>query len=318
MSRDNSGDAIAPGVFRISNGFVNCYLIGEAKGQGWAIVDTGMPGMFRAIRDAAFALFGASSRPTAIYLTHGHSDHAGTAAALAAYYDVPIYSHRMELPFLDGRSDYPPGDPVVGGPMGMAARLFPTANAGRDLRPFVAGLPEASAPLPGLDGWEIVETPGHTPGQVSFFRRSDRVLLAGDVLCTFTTDTIGGLLSANSDPHIARPPAPFTSDWLAARRSLERVADLRPLVIAPGHGKPMYGEAAADELRMFADDFSIPHRGRYVTEPAITDTEGIVSLPRTPKDVLPAFALTAAISLAALGVATTLSRREKSQRIARI
>ncbi len=40
------------------------------------------------------------------------------------------------------------------------------------------------AELPGLPDWEAVPTPGHTPGHVAFFRRSDRVLITGDALVT--------------------------------------------------------------------------------------------------------------------------------------
>ena len=69
--------------------------------------------------------FGHDSRPEAIFLTHGHFDHAGNASALSDLWGVPIYAHPMELPYLTGRSDYPPPDPTVGGAIAMMSRVLP-------------------------------------------------------------------------------------------------------------------------------------------------------------------------------------------------
>ena len=55
-------------------------------------------------------------RIRAIILTHGHWEHSGAARKLAAAWDIPIYAHRLELPFLDGRERYyPPADPTEAG-----------------------------------------------------------------------------------------------------------------------------------------------------------------------------------------------------------
>ena len=56
---------------------------------------------------------GAGAPPEAIVLTHGHFDHAGSALQLAEYWDVPIYAHRLEMPYLTGKADYPPPDPTI-------------------------------------------------------------------------------------------------------------------------------------------------------------------------------------------------------------
>ncbi len=119
-----------PGVAWTYTSFVNAYFIGEPGGP-WALVDTGLPGFGAKIRAAAAARFGRDSRPQAIFLTHGHFDHAGNALALADHWDVPIYAHRLELPYLTGRSDYPPPDPTVGGAIAMLSRVLP--HGARDL-----------------------------------------------------------------------------------------------------------------------------------------------------------------------------------------
>src|SRR5687767_8349734 len=83
--------------------FVNAYFVGTP--QRWVLADTGLPFSAGRIRQFANTLFGAGARPQSIVLTHGHFDHAGSAMELAGQWDVPIYAHRLELPYLTGLSD---------------------------------------------------------------------------------------------------------------------------------------------------------------------------------------------------------------------
>src|SRR3954453_7823432 len=103
---------IAPDLGWLPISFVNIYFLGRAGGP-WVLVDAGLPGRANQIFEAAEARFGAGARPEAIVLTHGHFDHAGSVAALAKKWDVPIYAHRLELPYLTKRSAYPPPDPTL-------------------------------------------------------------------------------------------------------------------------------------------------------------------------------------------------------------
>src|SRR6185369_915623 len=118
---------IAPDVGWQPISFVNAYLVGHSGGP-WALIDSGLPGRAGEIFDAAEARFGTGSRPEAIYVTHGHFDHAGSAAELADRWDVPIYAHRLELPYLRGRAVYPPSDPMIGGMLALLSRVFPAAE----------------------------------------------------------------------------------------------------------------------------------------------------------------------------------------------
>jgi len=286
-------ERIAPDVGWQPISFVNAYFIGHSGGP-WALIDSGLPGRADQVFEAAEARFGAGSRPEAIYLTHGHFDHAGSAAKLADRWEVPVYAHRMELPYLTGRSDYPPPDPTIGGAIAFLSRFMPFRA--RDLGERVSELPEGE--LPGLSDWEWIATPGHSPGHISFFRSSDRVLLAGDAFASMDMDSWSGLMTGKKE--LARAGAPFNMDWEATRASVRKLAELRPNVVGCGHGIPMRDAALPERLERFAERFQAPRRGRYAHRPAKVDEGGIVRLPPAPFDPVP---LATAGALLAAGIA---------------
>jgi glyoxylase-like metal-dependent hydrolase (beta-lactamase superfamily II) len=285
---------IAPDVGWLPVSFVNVYFVGR-PGSPWILVDAGLPGRARQILEAAEARFGADVPPEAILLTHGHWDHAGSALALAEIWDVPIYSHRLEKPYLTGLSDYPPPDPTVGGAMAFLSRFMPSGsrNFGERIRELQTN------EVPGAAGWEWLATPGHSPGHISLFRSSDRVLLAGDAFATMNMDSWTGLISGQRT--LARAGAPFNSDWDATRLSVRELAKLRPNVVGCGHGIPRCDAELPAHLERFAERFRAPRTGRYVRRPARTDERGVVSLPPAPFDPIP-FATAGALILAGIAL----------------
>ncbi len=155
-------EPVAQGVARLGVVFVNVFALGEPGGP-WVLVDAGLPGSAGYIRRAVADRFGTGARPEGILLTHGHFDHVGAAQDLADGWDVPLYAHPLETPYLTGRSDYPPRDPTMGGAMAQMSRLMP--DHGYDFGGRVQTLP-ADGGVPGLPNWRWLHTPGHTPGHV--------------------------------------------------------------------------------------------------------------------------------------------------------
>ena len=246
---------------------VNVVLVGrqDAGDRGWVLIDAGVIGSKAAIKHAAEERFGKAARPAAIVMTHGHFDHVGALESLAEEWDVPVWAHPLERPYLDGSAAYPPGDPKVGGGlMALLSPLYPTApvNVGARLQ----DLPEDGS-VPPMPGWRWIHTPGHSPGHISLLRGTD--LIAGDAFVTTAQESAYAV--AVQDPELHGPPKYFTPDWTAARISVETLAALDPDLVITGHGQAMHGPALREALHYLAAHFNevaVPKHGIYVENPA--------------------------------------------------
>lgn len=271
---------IAPGLALLQLSLVNVYFVGMpgAADRNWVLVDAALSFSAPWIRKAAAERFGPESRPAAIILTHGHFDHVGALKDLADDWDVPIYAHPLEMPYITGRSSYPPADPAVGGgAMAFLSRLYPRGPINVSDR--VRELPRDGS-VPYMPGWRWIPTPGHSPGHVSFFRDADRALIAGDAFVTMKQESLFGVLTR--DRQVRRPPAYYTVDWHQSFVSVERLARLEPEVAATGHGIPMFGPEMRRQLWNLVQSWehnAVPSYGRYVRRPAVMDQNGVVSVP---------------------------------------
>ena len=258
------GHEVRPDIYSYTIQVVNVCMIGETQSPtGWVLVDAGMPKSADNIIKEAENRFGQNARPTGIILTHGHFDHVGAIIELVEHWDVPVYAHELEIPYLTGEKSYPDADPTVEG--GLLAKISPyfpkePINLGQHVKPLPS---DCSVPL--LKDWQWVHTPGHSPGHVSFFRESDGALIAGDAFVTVKQESLFKVLVQEQE--ISGPPRYFTTDWKQARYSVKKLMDLQPTVAITGHGLPIEGQDLADNLSTLVNNFdqiAIPKHGRYV------------------------------------------------------
>ena len=261
---------------------VNVVFVGprEAPDRDWVLVDAGLPDSAAEIMAAASHRFGVLSRPAAIIMTHGHFDHVGALAELATRWDVPVYAHPLEHPYLDGRAAYPPPDPHVGGGlMSLVSRLYPREPV--DVGVHLQALPTDGS-LPGMPGWRWIHTPGHSVGHISLWRETDRTLLSADAVITTAQESAYAVALARTELH--GPPMYFTQDWPSARRSVERLAALDPEILLSGHGLAVRGQAVRNALHRLAREFdqvAHPAGSHYQLHPARAEDGTAYAPPET-------------------------------------
>lgn len=269
---------VAPGVWGLKDLLVNVYMIHNPIDNNWILVDAGLKTSAPKIRRMAEHLFWPDTRPSAIILTHAHFDHVGSLNTLAEEWEVPVYAHAMEKPYLTGVSSYPPPDPSVGGGL-LSAISWAYPKGPIDIHSRLEILP-ADGSVPGMPEWKFIHTPGHAPGHISLFRQRDRVLLAGDAFVTTKQESAVSVILQSKE--LSGPPKYFTYNWGSAARSVRILANLNPDIVATGHGKPMKGEEMRTSLHNLADHFeelAVPTSGRYVGDPALVNEDGVQYVP---------------------------------------
>jgi glyoxylase-like metal-dependent hydrolase (beta-lactamase superfamily II) len=151
--------------------------------DGAVLLDTGFPGDGRKIRRRLASLGLGAQDVRAILLTHGHIDHAGSAAELKTWCGAPIYAHPLEQPHLDGVFPYRGAARVTG-------VLEAVARAVTRYHPVTLDVPIGEGDvLPFWGGLRVVHLPGHTVGHCGFYSAKHDLLFSGDLWVRFMMRT---------------------------------------------------------------------------------------------------------------------------------
>jgi glyoxylase-like metal-dependent hydrolase (beta-lactamase superfamily II) len=151
-----------------------------------------------------------------VALTHVHPDHQGVAKDICEARGIPLACHVDDVDAMEGRVPVPED-------AALASRLIVRFWQGPPYR--------VERPLRDGDevaGFRVIHAPGHSPGEVIYFRDADRVAICGDVVRNLNYATLRA--------EIKEPPPAFNFDTAQNRRSIRKLADLNPSIILPGHG----------------------------------------------------------------------------------
>jgi glyoxylase-like metal-dependent hydrolase (beta-lactamase superfamily II) len=182
-------------------------------GEGLAIIDPGYTGSFRAV--LRFVREHALGQIDWVILTHHHIDHAGAAFALCQETGARLAVHRDDAPYLQrGR---PRNRMTL---WGMAERL--PARLARYIISTMAGESRLLEEGDVIAGLTVVHGPGHTPGSICLYSRSESALFLGDVL--------------NNERGIRTPPWTVNHSNRRARLAPQRLEALRFDRAYFGHG----------------------------------------------------------------------------------
>ena len=257
---------------------VHCYLVDGT------LFDTGL-----GLADAPWS----SVAVERIAITHFHPDHVGGAAAAAGATGAPVFQGGLDYAQCErvwGSDDWPERMAAWFTRHGVPAPVVEDLiEQGHAFAAFIryALNPELLYEGSELDGWNVIELPGHADGHLGFLR--DGVLISGDHLLQRISPAVGLYPESRPDP---------LGDYLA---SLERTVELAPRVVYPGHGEPLCNAAER------AHELIAHHRKRLdVTEAALSGG------PQTAYDVsLAVFGAELGPTQRRFAVAETLSHLER-------
>jgi hydroxyacylglutathione hydrolase len=167
---------------------------------------------------------------TAHALTHAHPDHQGASRAVCTELGIPFLVPEKDVAVAEN-----PELMKERQPDNWLARLMYTMFAGPGHK-----VDQVLREGDEVGGFTVLDTPGHSAGHVVFWRESDRVLIAGDVVNTMHPFTmVRG---------VREPLDAFTPDPAENRRSIKRIAELEPQLLLVGHGPPVRGPEQLREL----------------------------------------------------------------------
>jgi hydroxyacylglutathione hydrolase len=145
-------------------------------------------------------------------LTHAHVDHFGSSHAICTRLDIPMWCGAADAEAVE-----------AGRMVAKGGRMVPGPKA----HPIARRLREGD----DVAGFTVLDTPGHSPGHVSYWRASDRTLLCGDVMWGFNPFTLRGPMQ--------EPFGLLSPDVRRNRESARRIAALEPALVCFGHGPPL-------------------------------------------------------------------------------
>ncbi len=225
---------IAPGIFSMGQeegGHVHAFLLDD--GNGLTLIDTMYDDDARHVLAELKDIGRTPADIKHIILTHAHKSHVGGVAALKEASGAPVYAHDWEVDIIAGRREATRVSAVPRRPLAVyKLQLGLALGLGKHKPCEVDHRLKAGSRVGPL---EVVETPGHTPGSLSFWWPERRALFAGDVVATW--------------PEFAAGWPGLTLDNDRNLRSVNQLTDFGDAeILCVGHGEPIT-EGAASQIK---------------------------------------------------------------------
>lgn len=216
---------------------VNCYLVEEENGL--TLIDAALPYSVKGIMRAAETIGKPINR---IVLTHAHDDHVGALDQLKLLLpDALVHISRRDARLLAGDVTLDPDEPdtpIRGGvPKKVKTRPDVLLEEGDRIGSLVA-----------------VALPGHTPGSFGFLDTRNQAFIAGDAM-----QTRGGIaVSGQLQPWF---PFPAMATWnkKVALESVRKLREVKPSLLAVGHGRMLPEPGPAIERAIAAAEQQLHH-----------------------------------------------------------
>lgn len=211
------------------------YVINDP--DGITLVDATVGGQTGRILDQVKSIGREPKDVKRIFITHAHPDHVGSLPELKAATGAQVFVGALDKDVTEGKK---PVDRVPPEKLNGPIKFRPPSTSFKGTPVDVAL--NGGETLDIMGGMQAVFTPGHSPGHMSLWQPEKKVLICGDVL--FHLFGIG------------LPPAFLTVDMEEDKRSVRKLADLKPSVLCFGHGDPVV-ENTAEQLEAFAKKIGV-------------------------------------------------------------
>lgn len=213
-------------IHTLKLGYSNAFCI--ESDDGLSLIDTGLKNNLKKVEKLLQEIGFELKDIKRILITHAHPDHIGSLAELSVATKAEIWASTTEVGILSGDSmiqNAKPADLSLFGRSLLAIASKPERlnfKIDRELKDTEI-LDEI------FSGLEVIHLPGHTMGQIGFWHASSKTLIGGDVMMR-----LGNRLTM--------PIRAFSIDWEETKKSIIKVADLKPSNLYLGHGKPIIGD----------------------------------------------------------------------------
>jgi glyoxylase-like metal-dependent hydrolase (beta-lactamase superfamily II) len=224
--------------------YFTCSYVIRAE-RGIVLVDAGMKSDGSDVFEGLAEMGARVEDVRAILLTHWHNDHAAGAAEVRARSGAQVVASAAEVPFLTRAT-------ASSGVLGWLSDAIPEAGPLVLAKGLLGSAPMRAVEVDRIvgngdevEGFRVIETPGHTDGHLSFYFEAERALFAGDALA-FIDDRLRFMARA------------VTPDLVASRASMTRCLELEPSLVCPGHrghGRPDAAELARFGALVASDEW---------------------------------------------------------------
>lgn len=223
-------------VFRLSGAWdqvdlgSGVYLV--SAGGELTLIDTGLRNKALVIMRRIYRLGLSPSHIRHVIVTHHHSDHIGSLAALKKITGARVIAHADDAPYIEGSLPQPgPFRPTLYTLIPRFRELMSTEPATVDIKV------KDGDELDVAGGISIIHTPGHTPGSICIYLKQKNLVFCGDLIA--------------NRPGIKLPSMAFTEDVSRLKQSVRKLAGHEFDVICFGHGLPLHCNASR-HVRAFA------------------------------------------------------------------
>lgn len=226
---------IKDGIYQIKGTRSNIYLI---AGTDLTLIDTGMPGDYEIILDSIRKIRRDPKEVSHILITHAHMDHIGSISKMKEATGAKIVACSNEAEFIGGRKKmWTMGRTGIGGKVFKAIMFFMETFIWKYEPVDVDIACKGGEEIDACGGIEVIATPGHSRGSLSYYLKDKGAIFAGDSLSTL--------------PTLRMPLKAGCEYYDKAINSVKTIGECSPDMCFAGHGASITEDAGNRIKKLF-------------------------------------------------------------------